>query len=157
MSRIPEIFRDSNYEDVPYDGSPVTWRVSVYGMCLIDDALLLVNHKDEKLYDIPGGGVELGEELEEALTREGLEEAGWEIKPQRLLFTMSDWFYHTEEKKFYRTLQFYYLVEGKKVLEKPTDKRMIFAELVPIKKIKEFPIYPNIERALKQLQDEGEI
>lgn len=154
VATIPKIFRDSNYQDVPYDGSPVTWRVSVYGVCIVDEKILLVNHQDEKLHDIPGGGVELDEELEQALAREGLEEAGWEIKPLRLLFTMSDWFYHMGEKKFYRTLQFYYLVEGKKVLDNPTDPRMVFAELVPLTELSNYKLYPNIERALRQLEAE---
>lgn len=155
MAKIPSVFRNSNYEDVPYDGSPVTWRVSIYGVCIVHDAILLVNHRDEKLHDIPGGGVELDEELEQALAREGLEEAGWELKATRLLFTMSDWFYHTEEKKFYRTLQFYYLAEGKKVLDKPTDPRMIFADLVPLKDLANYRLYPNIERALKIIDEQG--
>lgn len=154
MVSIPKLFRDSNYQPVPYTGSVVTWRVSVYGICIIEDSILLVNHQDEKLYDVPGGGVELDEELEQALAREGLEEAGWELKPTRLLFTTLDWFYHTTEDRFYRTLQFYYSVSGSQVLEKPSDPRMIFAGLVPLSKITEYNLYPNIERALAQLKAE---
>jgi 8-oxo-dGTP pyrophosphatase MutT (NUDIX family) len=153
MVQIPKIFRNSNYEDVAYDGSEVTWRISIYGVCLIDDKILLVHHTDETLFDIPGGGVELDESLEQALSREGLEEAGWEITPTKLLFTMNDWFYHTREKKFYRTLQFYYLVSGKKVAE-PSDNRIIFADLVPLSELSNYKLYPNIERALQQIADE---
>lgn len=149
MVTIPAVFRDSNYEDVPYDGSPVTWRISVYGLLVKDNAVLLVHHKDEKLYDIPGGGVELDEDLQQALSREGLEEAGWDLTPTRLLFTMNDWFYHMNEKKFYRTLQFYYEAVGNKVA-KPTDPRIIFSELVPLKDISQYQMYPNVERALKE-------
>lgn len=154
MATIPSVFRNSNYEDVPYDGSPVSWRISVYGVCIQDEKILLVNHKDERLYDIPGGGVEIDEDIEQALAREGLEEAGWQIRPIRLLFTMIDWFYHTNEKKFYRTLQFYYLVEGKKVLDTPTDPRMIFADLVPLAELEKYKLYPNIIRSLQQLAQE---
>lgn len=152
MATIPTIFRNSNYEDVPYNGSPITWRISVYGICIVENKLLLVNHKDEKLYDVPGGGVELDETLEEGLAREGLEEAGWQIKPKKLLFTVTDWFYHELEKKFYRTLQIYHVVEGKKVAE-PTDTRIIFAELVPLSRISDYKLYPNIERALTLISE----
>ncbi|MDQ5951082.1 MAG: hypothetical protein QG639_359 [Patescibacteria group bacterium] len=45
-------------------------------------------------------------------------------------------------------------MEGKKVLDNPTDTRMIFAELVPIKDLGNYKLYPNIERALKQIKAE---
>jgi 8-oxo-dGTP pyrophosphatase MutT (NUDIX family) len=154
MVEIPKIFRNSNYEDVPYDGSEVRWRISIYGLCVIDNNILLVHHKDEKLFDVPGGGVEFDESLEQALAREGLEEAGWEITPIKLLYTMNDWFYHAGDKKFYRTFQFYYLVNGKKVAE-PSDERIIFADLVPLSSLGDYKLYPNIERALKLIADEA--
>lgn len=150
MVTIPTVFRNSNYEDVPYDGSPVTWRISVYGLLLKNASALLVHHKDEKLFDIPGGGVELDEDIQQALAREGLEEAGWDLTPTRLLFTMNDWFYHMNDKKFYRTLQFYYEAVGKKIAD-PTDSRIVFADLVPLDELEKYQLYPNVERSLKEV------
>lgn len=151
MASIPSEFRNSNYEMVPYDGSPVHWRISAYGICIIDDQLLLVHHKDEKFYDIPGGGVELEENLDQAFTREGLEEAGWELKMDQFIYAQSDWFYHTEEKTFYKTMGLYFTATGKKTLDKPTDPRMIFSELVPLSDLEKYDLYPNVIKALKMI------
>lgn len=150
MIDIPKNFRDSNYNIVPYDGSPVQWRISIYGLVIQDDALLLVHHKNEKFYDIPGGGVEMDENLEEALLREGQEEAGWKLIPKQFIYAQSDWFYHAEEKQFYKTMQLYFTATGEKV-SAPTDERMIFSELVPIKELKNYELYPNIHTALDHL------
>jgi 8-oxo-dGTP diphosphatase len=64
-------------------------RVRVCGLCWEDSNLLLVNHKGIRHSDFwapPGGGVELGETLEEALKREFLEETGLEITITRFAF-----------------------------------------------------------------------
>lgn len=151
MPNIPAVFRDSNYQPVPYDGSPVVWRVSVYGICIIDEKLLLVHHNTEKFYDAPGGGVDLDETLEQALQREGREEAGWDLQVNQFIYVQSDWFYHQDEKKFYKTLQLYYTVKGSKLAEKPTDPRIVFAELVPLKELGKYELYPNVLKALQHL------
>ena len=54
-------FTDSNGEPVAYDGSEVTWRVSAYAVIVSNNQVLLVRGKDEKLFDVVGGGVEFGE------------------------------------------------------------------------------------------------
>jgi 8-oxo-dGTP diphosphatase len=65
-------------------------RLRVCGLCIQDDKVLLVKHKSlgEKgyLWAPPGGGVNYGESVEEALKREFLEETGLEINISRFLF-----------------------------------------------------------------------
>lgn len=57
MISYPTHFRDANYNDIPYDGFPVSWRVSIYGFCFQQQQqLLIVKHRAEKFWDIPGGG-----------------------------------------------------------------------------------------------------
>jgi 8-oxo-dGTP diphosphatase len=58
-------------------------RVRVCGLCWESGKLLLVNHGvlyEKDFWAPPGGGVEAGESLQEALKREFLEETGLEIK-----------------------------------------------------------------------------
>ena len=65
-------------------------RVRVCGICIENDQILLVKHQSvgEKgyLWIPPGGGVEFGESVTEALKREFLEETGLQIRVNDLLF-----------------------------------------------------------------------
>jgi 8-oxo-dGTP diphosphatase len=64
-------------------------RVRVCGLCWDHDTLLLVNHKSLTSSDFwapPGGGVEYGESLENALKREFLEETGLQIDLLKFCF-----------------------------------------------------------------------
>jgi 8-oxo-dGTP diphosphatase len=65
-------------------------RVRVCGLYWKDEKLLMVTHKGlnsaGSFWAPPGGGVEFGESLESALTREFREETGIEVKVDRFLF-----------------------------------------------------------------------
>jgi len=63
-------------------------RIRVSGLCWQDDSLLMIKHRmgGHDLWAPPGGGVEFGEFLEDALKREFLEETGLEVIPRKFLF-----------------------------------------------------------------------
>lgn len=64
-------------------------RVRACGLCWEDGKLLLVNHKRLQHADFwspPGGGVEFGETVEEALKREFSEETGLKVTIARFAF-----------------------------------------------------------------------
>jgi len=56
------------------------WRPSIYAVLTQSQSVLLVPQKDRG-FDLPGGGVELGESLSEAAVREVKEETGLDIDP----------------------------------------------------------------------------
>ena len=66
-------------------------RVRVCGILIKNDSILLVKHhslgEEGVLWAPPGGGVEFGESVEEALKREFLEEVGIEVAIEKFLFT----------------------------------------------------------------------
>ena len=63
-------------------------RVRACGLCWDHDRLLLVNHRMEEgdFWAPPGGGVEFGEPLADALKREFKEETNLDIEPGAFLF-----------------------------------------------------------------------
>ncbi|MBL7856837.1 MAG: NUDIX hydrolase [Cyclobacteriaceae bacterium] len=64
-------------------------RLRVCGLCYQNDKLLMVNHSSitsGSFWAPPGGGVEFGESVNEALTREFAEETGLNVQVGRLLF-----------------------------------------------------------------------
>lgn len=52
-----KIFLNADNEVIKYDGSGITWRVSVYAVVIRENQLLIIKNKLEKLHDIIGGGV----------------------------------------------------------------------------------------------------
>lgn len=147
----PRQFTNANLEPVEYDGSEITWRISVYALIIKDQKLLIAKSKHEKLYDVIGGGVDINEEIEGALEREALEEAGAKIKIGKLLFTESDWFYH-RQGTFHRTHQLYYSAELLDELEQPTDpniEEVIFAPLTKIGTGYRISVTPSVAEKIK--------
>ena len=68
--------------------SPAALVVGVGGVLVHEGRVLLIRRGKEPLYGrwvVPGGTVELGEPLDEALVREMREETGLEVEPLELL------------------------------------------------------------------------
>lgn len=63
-------------------------RVRVCGLCWEDERLLMVNHNldNRDFWAPPGGGVEFGQSVEEALIREYKEETNLDIRVDGFLF-----------------------------------------------------------------------
>ena len=64
------------------------YKVRATGVLIENDSLLLVNQKlaNNKNWSLPGGRVEPGETLEQALIREMKEETGLDVEPIRMLY-----------------------------------------------------------------------
>jgi ADP-ribose pyrophosphatase YjhB (NUDIX family) len=127
-------FLNANLEEVPYDGSEITWRVSAYALIIQNNQLLLAKNRLEQFYDVLGGGVAIGETIEETLVREALEEGGANIAIGKLQFSAMDWFYH-RKGKFYQTLLFYYDAELIGEPSDPSDPNIEWTGFVPLEEV----------------------
>ena len=70
------------------------WRPSAYGIVVKDDKILLT--KQYGKYEVPGGGVDLGEAPEDAVVREVKEETGIDVAHPCLVKHLSGYFSHEE-------------------------------------------------------------
>ncbi len=69
------------------------FRVAAYAVIPYEGKILLITDRHTGKYWFPGGGVELGEQLHDALVREVREETGIEIEIRRFLDFKEVFFY----------------------------------------------------------------
>lgn len=74
--------------------SDLKWRPSCYGIVIHEDKILLT--KQYGRYEVPGGGVDLGENPEETVVREIKEETGIDVVNPRLVKHLTSFFSHQE-------------------------------------------------------------
>lgn len=92
------------------EADKLIWRPAAYGIVFKDGAVLLSPQFDDGMYDLPGGGLDLGEPPEAALVREVKEETGLSVDKPRLIACESDYFtFRRQEGVYYQTIGLYYL------------------------------------------------
>ncbi len=72
----------------------LAFRPSVYAIVVHDNKVLLVKSRSVSLLALPGGGVELGEPLVDALKREVREETGILVDNGRFIHFSEEFFYY---------------------------------------------------------------
>ena len=82
------------------------FRASVYGVLIVGDQILVKRDPHINTFELPGGGVELDETLEQGLIREFHEETGVDIKIGKLL-KVEDSFFTFNEQDAHGILVFY--------------------------------------------------
>lgn len=97
---------DGGQHEIP--ASELTWRPAAYAIVLRDNAVLLL--KQYNGYDLPGGGIDLGELPEQAVIREVQEEAGVLVENPQLLDVATSFFKrsYAKEANCVQSLSLYY-------------------------------------------------
>jgi 8-oxo-dGTP diphosphatase len=62
-----------------------TFRIGVYAVIFEQERVLLAHRRDIDWWNLPGGGMEPDETVEEAMRREVCEETGLEVEVERLI------------------------------------------------------------------------
>ncbi|MCL5091007.1 MAG: NUDIX domain-containing protein [Patescibacteria group bacterium] len=124
-----------NIKEIPV--KDLKLRVSVYGILKQGDKFLVQRYPKINKYGIPGGAIELGETINEALVREFQEETGLIVKPVKLLEVKEDFFFHLD-KQAHSILLFYVVekVSGKLLTENNGDDSdlAVFSSFEELKK-----------------------
>lgn len=97
-------------ESVEVSADELRFRPSVYGVIIKDAHVLLCPQWDG--WDYPGGGIDKGELIEEALIREVKEETGLIVRKGKLLDVSDNFFQPTFEKnQHWHGIKVYYACE----------------------------------------------
>ncbi|QCI97065.1 NUDIX hydrolase [Agrobacterium larrymoorei] len=85
------------------------FQMRVAGLAFRDGHVLVHRATHEKFWTFPGGRAEMGEQSQDTLAREMVEELGAEVSVGRLLWVVENFFHY--EGKDWHELGFYYLME----------------------------------------------
>ncbi len=81
----------TEYHNDPNAPEPNSLVVAVSAVVTNDAGeVLLHKRSDNELWSVPGGAMELGESVSQAVIREVKEETGFDVKPERLVGIYSD-------------------------------------------------------------------
>lgn len=147
------VCHDINEEKEEVDVDKLQFRPSVYGILIENGKVLLSKQWDG--YDIPGGGVELDETLDEALKREFVEETGLKIKVGEIVHCSSAFFNpkHSRKSKgqYWNCQLIYFLVKkigGEISIENCDEDEKDYMDLpewIEIDKLKDLKFYNSVD------------
>jgi len=108
MSKQKVICHNKDGQEQEIEIEKIIFRPSVYGILIEDGKILLSKQWDG--YDFPGGGMEIGETIDETLEREFWEETGVKVKRGRSVVCESSFFTPTFIKGEYWNCQLMYFL-----------------------------------------------
>lgn len=113
------------------------FSVRAYGILKENDKILIQRHPLLNQFGLPGGGIDMGENVTQGLCREFFEETGLKIKVGKVLGVQDDFFTHENED--IHGVLIYYEVEkiGGKLITKGNAKDVAGVKFLDIKDFKE--------------------
>lgn len=156
------VCRDINNKIYRVPLKKIVFSPSVYAVIINKNKILLSKKWDG--YDLPGGKIDVGEKIEEALKREVWEETGLVVEPKEIIHSETDFFKMPYKNKFVQGILLYYLcqIKGGKIstenLCKLEKKYADKPEWIPFKMVSRLKIYDAadyrilIKKAIKLCQ-----
>ncbi|MCK9379001.1 MAG: NUDIX domain-containing protein [Candidatus Moranbacteria bacterium] len=87
------------------------FRPSAYAIIKKGDEIVMLRNKGNGKLWLPGGGIEIGEKIEDGLKREIREEIGIDVEVGRFLLMKENFFYYQPLDEAYHAFLFFYQCE----------------------------------------------
>lgn len=134
-----------------FDESEFIERNSVYGVHVKDKQILLVQDYWAKRWELPGGGIEEGETIKDALLREFEEETGLKIDEDiQELLKVQSYFLAPRKEKPWKTKRTVYQVKviGGVLQENINKLDVLQAKYFPIDAVRKLIMNNNVDNLL---------
>lgn len=137
------------------DAAQLTNRLSVYGVYIAGNAVLLIQDPRSQRWELPGGGLEKGETAKQGLIREFKEETG--VTPTGRFTFLKEWeeyFYDVVGQQAWRSKRTFYRVEiishKERMLVKGNGEDSGTARQVMFAELDAMHMAPNIRCLIKE-------
>jgi len=147
------ICHDLNEKEFEVSADKLIFRPSVYGILIESDKVLL--SKQWGGYDLPGGGVNIHETLEEALKREFFEETGIKVELIKPIYCGTSFFYPSfserHKNQYWNCPLIYFLVRktggeiSKDNFDEEEKKYADLPEWIDLEKTGELKFYNSVD------------
>jgi 8-oxo-dGTP diphosphatase len=132
------------YGEVPQSGQRYKHRAGVYAILPLDGKLLLTYQGDPHFeFQLPGGGIDPGENPLHALHREVLEETGWRIANPRKIGVFRRFVFMPEYDMHAEKLCHIYLARPVRPLGPPTE-------------VGHVPVWMDAQTAIQEVSTDGD-
>ena len=141
--------RDIHGKEYEVEVDQLSFRPSVYAVIVRDGKVLLSKEWDG--YDFPGGGIKLGEKIEDALVREVKEETGFDIAAGQLIACHDNFFKKLFKDQFVHSILLYYTATviggsaSKEFIQESETEYMDLPEWIDLAKIPEIKFYNAVD------------
>lgn len=143
-----------DFEGNPYEieESELIKRTSAYGIYTKDGQVLLTRDADRDRWDLPGGGLEKDENLEEGLRREFEEETGLVITGEVKLFKSTQEYYWANRGEAWDSNRNYFIVESAsgELITQVNRLGTAEARWIDLKALDDYHIKPVIKSLIKE-------
>ncbi|MDD2655957.1 MAG: NUDIX domain-containing protein [Patescibacteria group bacterium] len=101
---------DKDRNKIEMNISDLSWRISVYGIVTKDEKVLMISQNFG--YSLPGGGIDLGETIENAISREVLDETGYNVQIKKIIDVQTSFFRHPSFNKDVHAIRIFFSCEN---------------------------------------------